>query len=775
MASDELLAILRDGLSGRYILRGLIGQGGMSTVFLAEELHPTRKVAIKVLDPTLSDRVSRERFLREVEIASALTHPHIVPIFVTGEVAGLLYYVMPFISGLSLRARLIKGDPIAPPEAISIAQDIAEALGHAHNTGIVHRDVKPENVLFSGGHALVTDFGIARALYEACSDNLTIAGHPIGTPGYMSPEQASGARKVDGRSDLYSLGCVLHEMIYGKTPTSASDAGTADPLDTADGEHTVTEEVAAILAKATAWDPDERFPTIDDFSEALAHAHPRVALQIRREPDLQSRPDGVRNESKASLEPDEKSIAVLPFTNMSLDPENEYFSDGITDDIIAQLSRIGDLRLTSRTSVMPYKHTDKHLREIGNELGVAAILEGSVRRAENRVRIVAQLIDVRTDAHLWSETYDRDLTDIFEIQSDVAKQIARALEAKFTPTEQARVNRKPTDNVEAYNLYLKGMYYWNKFTPASSQKAMQCFEEAIELDPQFAWAHAGLANAYFIAGTGQGSPPSAEAFECAKEAAERALEIDGSLCDAHATLASVYTWREWDWEAGAAEFTCARANATRIQEPNIKYGYYLAVRGEHDEAIRRSRRAVELEPVSLNVNTNLAWQLYWARRFDESIEQLGKTFELDYNFAPAHVCLGWNCLVTGRVDEAIQAFETANGLAGPLPGRTAALACAYGDAGCRDEVDKILEELLRDRRSGDHYVSPRDIALVYAWSGRPDPALEWIERACSERAAWMSFIEVDPAWDRLRKQPRFREQVRCLGLHPDEALAPTHS
>ncbi len=771
LATDEILQILREGLSNRYTLKHLIGQGGMATVFLAEELHPARKVAIKVLDPSVSDKVGRERFLREVDIASALTHPHVVPIFATGDVDGLLYYVMPFISGPSLRLRMTRGQSIELPEAVGIALDVADALAHAHSSEIIHRDIKPENILLSDGHALVTDFGIARALCEACDENLTIAGHPIGTPGYMSPEQASGARKVDGRSDLFSLGCVLFEMIFGERPISEPNGSE---LSLPPNAEPVPEELHLVMRKAVAWDPDSRYPTIREFAEALANVQFSLAPHSlhRLTPRTHA---GAPSAAEQKVTLDEKSIAVLPFTNMSLDPQNEYFSDGITDDIIAQLSKIGDLRLTSRTSVMQYKHTDKSIREIGYELGVTAILEGSVRRADNRVRVVAQLIDVLTDVPLWVETYDRDLTDIFEIQSDVAKHIAQALEAKFTPTEQARVNRKPTDSTEAYNLYLKAMYYWNKFTPSSSQKALQCFEESIDLDPDFAWAHAGLANAYFIAGTGQGSVPPAEAFQFAKEAAERALEIDASLCDAHATLGSVYTWRDWDWDAGAAEFMCARANATRIQEPNIKYSYYLASRGKHDEAILRSSRALELEPVSLNVNTNLAWQLYWARRFDDAIDQINKTFELDCNFAPAHVCLGWNYLLIDRTGDAIKEFEIASGIAGRIPGRIATLACAYGAAGRTDDVRTILDELHRDRRSNDLYVSPRDIALVYSWNGQSEAALAWLDRACSERAAWMSFIKVDPAWDRLRGEPGFQKQAKCLDLDPQEVQLLGHS
>ncbi len=753
---EDVRETLQAALADRYKIERPIGRGGMATVFLANEQHPPREVAIKVLDPALGDKIGRSRFLREVEIVSQLTHPHVVPIFVAGEAEGLLYYVMPYIAGQSLRDKLAGMGTVPLDEAMHIAHDVADALSYAHGLGIVHRDIKPENILLSSNHALVTDFGIARALQTSSVPDqaLTVAGLPIGTPGYMSPEQAMGGGEVDARSDIYSLAGVLYEMLTGKRPFTGISMDAANvPAGHGNGRD-VPDVVREVLQRALAWNPEERFRTTADFAGALAQAdtqHPHTAPR-----PTPSRPG----------EAPKKSIAVLPFANLSADPENEYFSDGITDDIITQLSKIGDLKVTSRTSAMRYKDTAKALRDVGMELGVATVLEGSVRRAGQRVRIVSQLIDVQTDAHLWAETYDRDLTDIFQIQSDVAEQIARALQATLSPVAEASINRKPTDDIEAYNLYLKGVHFSNKFTPDALEKALRSFEEAIALDPNLAIAYAGLANAFFTIGVGQGegqlSP--ADAFQYAKEAARHALAIDDTIADAHATLGGTYAFYDWDWDEAEAAFNRANSLGCGCQEPLVKHAFYLAGRGRHDEAISNALKARELDPISLIVNTHLGIQYWWARRFDDATKQIKRTLELDAYFPPARTLLGWLYLQTGRVDEAVKQFEKiADGIGrGPLS--VMALACAYAAAGREADANTILDQLQQQKASGEIYVSARDIGLVNAWLGNRTAALDWLDRAYEEHAAWMPYLNVDPVWDRVREEPRFQALVEKLDL-----------
>ena len=757
---DDLLIRVQDALADRYSIERLIGEGGMADIYLARQQHPPREVAIKILHPDLGSRMARERFLREVEIVSRLTHPHIVPVFAAGEAGGLLYYVMPYIAGQSVRIRLTREGTLPPKDAVHIAREVAEALGYAHSLDIVHRDINPANILLEAGHAVVADFGIARAISAAGGQQLTLTGFPIGTQGYMSPEQEAGSRVLDGRSDIYSLGCVLYEMLSGERPFApvGRDAGTitrARSWPAAEMRGRIPEAIEHVLRRALARDPDDRYTSAADFSDALARAYTAHTPQT---------PD--RSTPIPPQQIPEKSIAVLPFANTSAEPENEYFSDGITDDIITQLSKIGDLKVTSRTSVMHYKGTDKGLREIGSELGVATVLEGSVRRAGNRVRIVARLIDVQSDAHLWAETYDRDLTDIFGIQSDVAGQVANALNATLSPMAAAGIQRKPTLDLEAYNLYLQGMYHWNKFTPESKQKAFRCFDEALARDPDFGLGYAGLANAYFRLAweIDEDRLTPAEAFAHAKEAAQRALEIDETIADAHATLGSVYTWYDWNWSAAEAAFERAYALASGCQVPNIQYVFYLGAMGLHAEAIAKASTARELDPLCLIVNTHLALQYYWARRYDQAIDQLRRTIELDADFPPACILRGWCYLQLGRVDQAIDEFDRAIGVKGRIPNWVAARGCAYGAAGRTEDARAAVKEVLKTKSSATRYVSPRDIALVHAWMGETDKALDWIEKAHDERTPWMSFVKVDPIWDPLRNEPRFQAIVMKIGL-----------
>jgi serine/threonine-protein kinase len=754
---DELFEGLKQALADRYALERPIGKGGMATVYLAREAHPRRRVAIKVLNPAVGDVIGRERFIREVEIASQLSHPHVVPIFSTGDVNGLLYYVMPYVSGQSLRDKLVAEGALPFAEAIHITHDIADALIYAHGVGIVHRDIKPENVLLSGGHALVADFGIARALgtVRDPGSNLTIQGVPIGTPGYMSPEQASGGA-VDARTDQYSLAAVLYEMLNGERVSVTPGSQRPRPLSgDSSAFDTIPDGFVDVVYRALSWNLEDRYATTAEFAEAVASAHTAPT------PHTAPRPTPT-----PSQQVPEKSIAVLPFSNLSTDPENEYFSDGITDDIIAQLSKISDLKVTSRTSVMQYKGSAKNLRQIGRELGVASVLEGSVRRAGDRVRIVSQLIDAETDGHRWSETYDRDLTDIFAIQSDVAGKIADALKATLSPKEKDSIRRRPTEDIEAYNLYLQGVYHWNKFTPESSKRAFDNFEAAIERDPDFGLAYTGLANAYFSVALGGGDTEShpSQPFVLAREAAEHALAIDPGIADAHATLASVHYWHDWDWEAADKAFRKSTELGCGCLEPWLKYGFFLAGMARFDEGLAAARKARELDPVSLIVNTHLGHHHYWSRDFERAARQFQRTLELNDVFPPARVSLAWVNLLTGKIDMALVEFERVVEVGGRFTAGIAALTCAYAAAGHDYKAAATLGELLERKESNSEYVSSRNIALACAWMGDSVAALDWLERAYEERAPWMTFLAVDPIWDGIRDEPGFQTLLSRMGL-----------
>jgi serine/threonine protein kinase len=762
---EDLQTAIAGALADRYTVEDTIGKGGMATVYLARESRPPRLVAIKVLNPEFGNQIGEHRFTREIEIVSGLTHPHIVPIFSAGEANGFLYYVMPYVSGRSLRARLEREKRPPLDDAVHIVLDVADALRYAHGQGIIHRDIKPENIMLQEGHALVADFGIAKAVSDAVSsgEQLTQAGQTIGTPGYMSPEQAYAADDIDARSDIYSLASVLHEMVYGersmlgigrkgRNPTQGGTGVSTIGL----GGETVPTAIEEVLDRALAWDPEDRYETVLEFSSALTGASPAYV------------PHAAPRLVVAQPASEVKSIAVLPFVNLSTDPENEYFSDGITEDIIAQLSKVPDLKVTSRTSVMQYKKSTKSLRQIGTELEAATILEGTVRHAGNRVRIVAQLVDTRTDGQIWSETYDRDLTDIFAIQSDVASKIGGALHATLSPTVAARIQRRPTEDFEAYKLYLQGVYHWNKFRPAATKTALELFQQATDLDPDFALAHAWLANAHFILALGSGVDPEApeKAFPSAKTAAERALELDTTLSDAYATLGIVHFMHDRDWPAAKTAFESSTRAGLTSPEPSIKHGLFLASAGHHDEGLAAVREGLELDPVSLIVNTNIAHQYYWARQPAAAIEQYRRTLALNEIFPPARLGLGWCLLQRGETSEAIEHFELAAQINQRFSRVLASLGCAYTAAGRTTDAVAIHDELVARKESPELYTSCLDIALLSTWMGEHASALEWLERANDDRAAWMSFLNVDPMWDSIRADDRFRNIVRQTGLEP---------
>jgi serine/threonine-protein kinase len=753
---DELVEQLQSILSDHYTIVREVGRGGMATVFLAEEKHPRRQVAVKVLDPHFATEIARERFLREVDLASNLTHPHIVPIFTAGEAAGLLYYVMPYLQGPSLRVRLSREGKLPVEEALAIAGEVGDALEYAHSRDIVHRDIKPENILLSDGHAVVADFGIARALCVSCNDNITIAGVPIGTPGYMSPEQAAGEEEIDPRADMYSLACVLYEMLTGQPPfrgptiEAVMMARFQNPTPSLRrAGWTLSDTIDHAVQRAMQNKPDDRFGSLSEFLKFIT---PRPSGEFLPDtlPALEARA------------PVESSVAVLPLTNLSADPENEYFSDGITDDIITQLSKVQGIKVTSRTSIMQYKNTNKSLGQIGGELAVTNILEGSVRRAGNRVRVVAQLIDARTDKHLWADSYDRDLTDIFEIQGEIAEHIAGALRATLTPDVQQELGKKPTDNLEAYNLYLQGRFYWGKFTHAGIERGIEFFQKAAELDPQYALAYAGIADSYLLMGATLAQLPPKEAFPKAKEAALKALELDDTLMEAHSTLAAVHMWYDWDWDAVARELQRARQLAPDAEKPMLVEAFSLAAVGRNEEAIELTRKAERQCPIEVLIGAHVGLQLFWARRYDESIAQLDASLEMEENFPPANFTMGWVHLAAGNHAEALKYARRASELTGHTSARRAQVGCVLAAMGQRVDAEEILRGVKKER--GEQYVSAADIALLESYLGDTEAAFEWLDRAVQERSAWLSHLKVSPIWDRLSRDPRFDAIVKQVGI-----------
>jgi len=751
---SELFERLGAALAQRYRLERELGQGGMAKVFLAHDLKYDREVAVKVLRPDLAAEVGIARFLHEIQTAARLHHPHILPLYDSDQTDGLAYYVMPYVTGDTLRQRLAREQQLPVNDALQIAREVADALSYAHGAKVVHRDIKPANILLEAGHALVADFGIARAIGDTHS--LTSRGHLIGTPGYMSPEQIDGAEFIDGRSDIYSLACVLFEMLVGQPPFRGSTITAiianrlSDPTPSPRAKRElVPEAVDAAVMKAMATLPADRFSTAAEFAEALG-TPATVAIAV-------GAAQAMVQEMTAA-----KSVAVLPFDNMSADPENEYFSDGITDDIIAQLSKISALKVISRTSSMQYKKTTKKIATIAKELGVGAILEGSVRRAGSRVRIVVHLVEPLSEDHLWGETFDRQLTDVFEVQSEVAQQITGALSLALSPEEKERVERKATDSAEAYNLYLLGRFHVNKWSESSVLKGIECFEEAIAKDPEYAVAYAGLADAYELLSIGLGSRPPLECLVQAKTMALKALEMDDSLAEAHTSLAYARWLSDLDWTTAEREFKRAIELKSSYVPAHQWYAEYLAALGRHEEALTSIRRAQQLDPLAVPVNRAVGWVLYFAGRYDQASEELQKALAMDPDFLGARLVLWWVLVAKGAHDDAIADIRRELERPGSHIVKQLMLGYACAVAGKREEASGILWEL-EEKLANDDRLALLSTFLLTAL-GDKDRAFQQLQRAFDHREPGLMFLKVAPWLDSLRADPRYGLLIEKLGL-----------
>jgi len=731
-------------IGDRYAILGELGHGGMATVYLADDLRHGRQVAVKVLRAELGAVLGPDRFIREIRVAAALNHPHILPLHDSGEAGGRLFYVMPHVRGGSLRQRLMAGGQLSVDEALRLVRQVASALEHAHTHGLIHRDIKPENILLHEGEAMVTDFGIALAAGDQ-QERLTQTGLMVGTPEYMSPEQAAGERTLDARSDVYSLACVLYELLAGAPPHMATSARSViarrfsePPPRIRRVRPAVPAAVDDAIAVALAVDPGERFPHMAAFADALAGTA-AVAPRPTRLP----------------------SVAVLPFANLSPDPENEFFTDGITEDVIAQLSKIRSLRVIGRGSVMRFKQRDQSLREIGVTLDVGALLEGSVRRAGSRVRIVAQLIDADTDRHRWSETYDRDLTDIFAIQTDVAVQIAGALEAELTHDERSRLNKEPTDDVQAYQLYLQAKHCLTRWTQVSSNLALKHLDEAVKRDSGFALAHATIAWVYLELGLAvAGSLPANEAFQRARTAVARALELDPQLAEAHAVLGHLKYVSDYDWAGAEAELKRAIELNPNSGDAYDFYGLLLSSLERYDEAIEMQQRAYLLDPLSHRID--LVTTYLRAGRYDDALRSVLRVIEVEPQLPLAHLTLGWVYLLTGKPEEGIAAIEKAVSLVPDSTLYLAQMGQAYARVGRTDDARAVLRRLEAEQRQ--HYVSPYHMAYVLAGLGEDELALNWLEAAYEQRAGGIFGIKGSFLFAHLRTHPRFQTLLRKMNL-----------
>jgi serine/threonine protein kinase/tetratricopeptide (TPR) repeat protein len=739
----EPLARLQDALPDRYRIERELGQGGMATVYLATDVKHGRSVAIKVLRPELALALGPERFLREITVAARLTHPNILPLHDSGEAGGLLYYVMPRIEGESLRERLDRDRQLPVDEALRITREVADALAYAHSHGVVHRDIKPENILFQAGHALVTDFGVALAVSAAGDARLTEAGLAIGTPAYMSPEQAMGEGAVDARADVYALGCVLFEMLAG-APPQVGPSGLAviaqrlsEPAPSVRrARESVPLAIDQALAKALAREPADRFASAVDFVEALTTP-------------VVPRPG--------------RSLAVLPFQNLSPDPDTAYFVDGITEDVVTQLSKIRSLHVIASTSVAALKDRGHDPGEMAAALGVPSFVWGSVRRAGNRVRIVARLVDAASEEQLWAEAYDRDLNDIFAIQADVATRIAAALDVEITGDERQRIGKEPTADLEAYHLYLRGRHCYLRITDDGLRQGLDYFEQAIASDPRFALACAGIATVYILLGMGYGAGRIApiDAYRHGREAVGTALALDPELGEAHGCLALLLTVAEFDW-AGAER---AFARALELKPSGFiwdAYGLMLSAQCRYDEALEAQRHARRLDPVIAVHSGDIATTLLRAGRVDQALEEARRLVELEPEYAMGRSILGWACLAQGMRDEGLAAMEAAVRCSPTNTMLRSQLGEAYALNGRAADARNVLREL--EDLSRTRHVPSYHLAYVLTGLGEHERALDCLEQACEERSGGIYGVKGSFLFRPLHGHPRWAALLGRMNL-----------
>ncbi len=630
----ELSQRLTAALADRYRIERPLGRGGMATVFLADDLKHHRRVAIKVLHPEVAAAIGPERFLREIATVAKLTHPHILPLHDSGVADGLLFYVMPYVEGESLRDRLVREKQLPVEDALRIAREVADALSYAHAHGLVHRDVKPENILLESGHAVVADFGIARAVAAAGGEKLTATGIAVGTPAYMSPEQAAGGRDLDGRSDLYSLGCMLYEMLAGQPPFTGATAESllhqhlsVSPRPVTELRPAVPPQVAVGLQRVLAKAPADRFPSGMEFVAFLEQAP----------------------SSMASAPPGRNAIAVLPFLDLTAEGPHDYFARGLHDELLTQLAKVATLKVISRTSVMGYVGTTKPLKQIAAELGASSIVEGSVQVAGGRLRVNVQLIEAATDEHLWAERYDRTLDDAFAIQSDIAQQVVVAVGGALTGVLRTRLAAAPTPSAEAYRFFLQGEDYRRRpgVLRENYESAAQLYQRAVELDPRFALAHAALAMAhgriYWYR-----YDPSPERVARQRASAETALQLAPDLPEAHIAMAFVHGWGRRDWRPALRELQVALEG--RPNDAELWSWIALANRrlGNWDRVAEAIEKATELDPRNAHLRLDpaaITWQ--FMHRYAEAARACDQARSLAPDLHAAAIRRGW-ALVSWR-------------------------------------------------------------------------------------------------------------------------------
>jgi serine/threonine protein kinase/tetratricopeptide (TPR) repeat protein len=771
----------------------------MGKVYKVFDARIKEKIALKLIRPEISaDKKTIERFSNELKFARKISHRNVCRMYDLGKVEGADYITMEFVPGEDLKSMVRMSKQLSIPTAISIAKQVCEGLSEAHRSGVVHRDLKPSNIMVDkDGNARIMDFGIARSLK---TKGITGSGVMIGTPEYMSPEQVEG-KEADQRSDIYSLGIILYEMVTGRVPFEGDTPFTIGmkhkseaPQDPKELNAQIPEDLRHLIFRCLEKDKGERYQSAGEVQSDLDSIEKNIPTTDRVVP--KSKPitskeitvtfglkkvlfpgltivvlliaailiwQFLLKKESASILPDKSSIAVLPFEDLSPQKDQEYFCDGMASSIINALSGINGLSVRARGSAFAFKDSRRDIKEIGEKLNVGTVLEGNVQKAGNKLRITAQLINVADESLLWSDQYNRELDDVFTIQDEITLAIVNKLKGRLFREEEADLLKRYTQNPRAYNLYMMGKFHWNKRTEEGFHEAINYFERATNEDPSYALAYVGLADSYGLLGAYSYLAPE-ESFPKAKLAVEKAIEIDDTLAEAHCSIALLKKFYEWDWDATEREYKRAIELKPGYATAHQWYAEHLGMMRRFDESEAEFKLAQEIDPLSLITNVDAGRMFYYARKYDQAIEQFKKTLAMDPNYLTAHNYLGCTYAQKGMKEDAIEEAHRINAITQDDSSSYIVwiVGVIYAILGERNKAEAAIDKL--KMLSGTEYVSPYFVASIYACLGQKDSAFEWLERAYITHDIWLVELKVEPCFDGLRADPKFKDLMIRMNL-----------